>query len=1311
MRNRNRVPQALAFAAAFAIAASALAGPFDDWAYRSRIGLSNAAGASHLMDFPLLVPLHAGNFDFGQAKPDGADIRFADSDGALLSYEIETWDPGNSRAALWVKVPQIDAASTADYIELYHGNTAATDAQNPADVWSNGYKGVWHLDGSGTALDSTGRHDGTVTGAGVTSSPGIIGDARAFDASNARITARTEDLGPGVSSLDAGDGISVSYWMQGSTSQPGGYTRALSKNIDGVSGWEYQRGGADAHQNVRIDTDGGNNQVRRTADNAFDDAWHFHGLTLDTGQVRGLLDGGSPAVNGYNHGGGFANDLPLNIGARANGGNQFAGLLDEVRFSDVVRSDDWMNAEYRSQAGLMAQVGVSHLVGGLQAEYTHEQANPLTDTSGNGNDATNGGGVSFAAPTAPGTFQLGSVAGDYPRSGSGYLDVPNTIHVPGDDFTFLGMVRKNSDESGGHQTILSTNRFRYQFRNTGGTDGAGTLRLDVNDAGASGPGESGDGTWLTEEWYFTALTYDAASQQLRAYLQDGSPVFLSAAFTRTANGAGLNDLTSFRLGGDGLSGIGGFDTFGGQIDETRFYDRALSQAELRSVFRVYAGLPSGPFGKVAQYSHESGNPLADDTGHGLDATNGGGVSFVAPASPSGYDVGAVVGDYPRASNGYLNVPGLHTTGDDFTFVALVRKDADETGGHQTVLGTDRFRFQFQNTGATDDGAGQLRLDVNSPGLPGASTSGTGTFGTEEWYFVAMTYDASTQQISAYLQPDSPVFLSTSFAPTANGADGIGDMSRFRIGGDGLSGIGGFDAFGGQIDGVRFYDQTFDKRGLREIFRELRGMPAGPVGLVAEYTHEGASPLADDTGHRMDLTSLGGVAFVAPPPGNSFPVGSVAGEYQRAGDDALELPSLHTAGDDFTFVALVRKDADESGGHQTILSTDRFRFQFQNTGSTTDGGGRLRLDINGAGATGSADGPTNLFQTEDWYFVALTYDATTKEITGYLQPDSAVFMAPMIGRTAGGADGLDDMTRFRIGLDGLSGIGGGDGFGGHIDDIRIYDRAFSRAELASLFSGYRPVLSGPIGLVAAYGHEGPNPMADDTGHDVPAYDGGGIQFVAPPDPGLFRPGNVVGHYPRSSDAFFDVPNFRQPDDDFTFVALVRKNADESGGHQTILGTNRFRFQFRDTDGTDGAGTLRLDVNGAGASGGNESGDGTFLTEEWYFVAFRYDSATHVMEAFLQDDSSAALLPPVITRTANGALGIDDMSIFRVGADGVSGIGSTDAFGGWIDSVGFYDAYLTDAELQALFRDVWVPEPATLVVLAGGLLALARRRRRA
>ena len=57
--------------------------------------------------FPLLVRLHKDWFDFKQAKPDGADVRFADHAGKALAYQIEEWDAANGSASIWVRIPRI----------------------------------------------------------------------------------------------------------------------------------------------------------------------------------------------------------------------------------------------------------------------------------------------------------------------------------------------------------------------------------------------------------------------------------------------------------------------------------------------------------------------------------------------------------------------------------------------------------------------------------------------------------------------------------------------------------------------------------------------------------------------------------------------------------------------------------------------------------------------------------------------------------------------------------------------------------------------------------------------------------------------------------------------------------------------------------------------------------------------------------------------------------------------------------------------------------------------------------------------------
>lgn len=125
-----------------------------DWGYRRKIFLNNdsetlSATPEILTDFPVSIKLSDGvNIDYSKTNNDGSDIRLVDQDGALLSYEIETWDE-TSNSTVWVKVPQIDIGNE-DYIWIYYGNTSASDSQNVSDVWSNGFSAVWHLSESGS---------------------------------------------------------------------------------------------------------------------------------------------------------------------------------------------------------------------------------------------------------------------------------------------------------------------------------------------------------------------------------------------------------------------------------------------------------------------------------------------------------------------------------------------------------------------------------------------------------------------------------------------------------------------------------------------------------------------------------------------------------------------------------------------------------------------------------------------------------------------------------------------------------------------------------------------------------------------------------------------------------------------------------------------------------------------------------------------------------------------------------------------------------------------------------------------------------
>lgn len=133
-------------------------GLYPGWAHSRRIRINTTSGgvtlSSPLGAFPLLVRLDSASFDFSQALPDGADLRFTRSSGIPIAYEIESWDVAARRATVWVRMPSIAAGDSLQFLRMYWGNPAADPESRGAAVFDTSFRfaGVWHLNaiGAGT---------------------------------------------------------------------------------------------------------------------------------------------------------------------------------------------------------------------------------------------------------------------------------------------------------------------------------------------------------------------------------------------------------------------------------------------------------------------------------------------------------------------------------------------------------------------------------------------------------------------------------------------------------------------------------------------------------------------------------------------------------------------------------------------------------------------------------------------------------------------------------------------------------------------------------------------------------------------------------------------------------------------------------------------------------------------------------------------------------------------------------------------------------------------------------------------------------
>lgn len=327
------------------------------WKYRKKITFTNnATQSATLTNFPVMVKLTSTNFDFSKAQSAGQDVRFADSDGTTaLSYEIEKWDNSGQEAIVWVKVPQVDVSNT-DSIYLYYGNAAATDAQSASGVWTNGYSAVYHLKetgsgASGEYIDSTGTNNaqgggGTASQVPAVTASGKIDGGQSFAGDD-------YILMPNESNFDYDNTtFTVSGWFKAANSNS---VHIVNKNLQAShGGWSVDINSNKIRGLLKDSATGATVAQRLSNSNVGDNTWHHFDVVFTTSttvagdnSILVYIDGQpnqqtlTPGSTPY----GSVNQ-PVNIGRRGNNTAYFVGDMDELRFSNTVRSTGWIYAQY-----------------------------------------------------------------------------------------------------------------------------------------------------------------------------------------------------------------------------------------------------------------------------------------------------------------------------------------------------------------------------------------------------------------------------------------------------------------------------------------------------------------------------------------------------------------------------------------------------------------------------------------------------------------------------------------------------------------------------------------------------------------------------------------------------------------------------------------------------------------------------------------------------------------------------------------------------------------------------------------------------
>ncbi|MCY2954809.1 MAG: DUF2341 domain-containing protein [Planctomycetota bacterium] len=298
-------------------------------------------------NFPLLVRLNKGVFDFSHAKPNGDDIRFSEK-GKALAYQVEEWDAANGAASIWVRIPVIKG-NARQGIKLHWGRADAVSESNGSAVFNpdNGYATVMHMDEAlKDELDTLTPKD-----AGSATAGGIVGEGRHF------IPGKGINGGDHVTNYPYSDNPFTSEaWVRAEA--PGApifgwgryATRLNGKTGDGNEVVLYV--GSPPRLSWASDGPGG-----ATAGTApVMRQWNHVAATYSNGTSQIYVNGKLDGSNYHRAAMSMVRDVCMTIGGMR-GSYEFAGDIDEVRVSRVARSADWIKLEYENQKALQTLVG------------------------------------------------------------------------------------------------------------------------------------------------------------------------------------------------------------------------------------------------------------------------------------------------------------------------------------------------------------------------------------------------------------------------------------------------------------------------------------------------------------------------------------------------------------------------------------------------------------------------------------------------------------------------------------------------------------------------------------------------------------------------------------------------------------------------------------------------------------------------------------------------------------------------------------------------------------------------------------------
>lgn len=676
-----------------------------------------------------------------------------------------------------------------------------------------------------------------------------------------------------------------------------------------------------------------------------------------------------------------------------------------------------------------------------------------TDHAG-GNDGTPHNGAAFATGKVGRAFSFDGV--------DDYVSVPHQAELnPTAGFSVEAWIKASPQQFSPDTQFVIVDKSHGFADGTGwGLQGNpnGTVAFFYGKGGGSGDPSNFVGvstlvSLLDDQWHHLVGVYDQAAFSIWL---DG---VLNNSLANTAPAVGnTREMEIGRAWG------GGSPTryFHGLIDEVGFYNRALSPDEVRA---LYGAADEGKATLIVTTSSD-----VVDSGDGvtslreaIDAANASVgdrdvIGFDIPALPvaggSRYSGEGAANDTAGPNNGSLEngtTFGPGVIGQAFVFDGVddrivVPHQASQNPGtqitidawiYQLSLGHGRSIVQKRSSGNV---GGYVFETTHSPYGPDNGLSfviwigGTthtlltppGVTSIGVWQHAAATYDGATMRI--FVDGEERASMAASGAIDASSEPIV--MGR--------NVVNPSYAWNGRIDEIEILDRPLSASEVRSIYLFGRGIEtAEPSNLVSLYR---AEDNANDAVGGNHATAMGATTYAAGRIGKAFDFDASSGTRVEIPDAASLRPQ------NLSLTAWVK--ARSAGANVTPfevgpiviskdLATDRISYVMTGPGST----GRFSFQIGLEGGASPVGFSAQSFGFGSFHHLALTWDGSNLRgyVDGNLETELAVGPATI------------EYSSAPVSIGGHSNVNGGvRGFDGQIDEVGIYDRALSAAEIAALF---------------------------------------------------------------------------------------------------------------------------------------------------------------------------------------------------------------------------------------------------------------------